>query len=241
MSESRHRDRASYFDPPYGLKKSPPIGLLSVVFSILGLSISTCGGALGAEAGHPTIPKMDINCSVLAAAPTKVRSNVPSILDAARLKYPPPYMRVESRNVAWRMFMPSSWTIWRSYMSFSKRARGGGGTFGVYALSSIVGPAGGAAGALLWAKATECRTVEVWGLKEPSSAVQSTPSTNDPNATITFRITPPSSGSAGNCSAWKYHKGKAPKPKRIIRPKKVAGRILISLAGTHTHQLCLVV
>jgi hypothetical protein len=127
---------------------------------------------------------------------------------------------VELWNVSLLELRPSNCITWLTKMLPSEIDRGGGGTTGVNGFSSNRG-----AGGLLWAKAKDCRTVETWGLPKPKKDAQSTPSTNDPNATVMFRITPPSSGSAGNCTVWKYHEGEAPKPQRIIRPKKSAGKI----------------
>lgn len=106
---------------------------------------------------------------------------------------------------------------WRGYSSI------GGGVVagGDWGVGAFLGP-----GEVVWAKAKDrCTTVEVWGL---TSDMHTAPSTNEQSKGVYLRITPPSSGRAGNCTEWKYREGEAPpiKPRRIIRPKRQAVRQL---------------
>jgi hypothetical protein len=205
------RDRAvgvvAHFEP-YGLTKFPLRGAVRLAVLIIGVFGSIVGGWLGRVAGQPINPNAPRNWTVLAAAPTKLKFTLPEIVAFSSLYAPPPYSKVTLLNLQFTHSVPSSaWVIPLNPPPLNTLPLSGG-TVGM--APSIFTATG------FWAK-TGCRKVEVWGLSK--KYMQMAPSKNDPNAIVSFRITPPSSGKAGDCTVWKYRDGKAPwKPKRIIPP-----------------------
>jgi hypothetical protein len=244
MARSNHRDRAvnRYLVPLYGLLKSPAIGLVRVVVSTIGTFGLIGTFLLGTAAGQPNNPINFRKATVFAAAPINWIFKVPPKVAFCKKKAPPPYRIVVLTKRSLRDVTPSSSNIWSKYSLPSAIIRGAGGTVGVKTLPFN----GSGAGVFVWAKdhgTKNCRVVDVWGLNDPSKPANSIPSTNEPSGMVVFRITPPSSGNAGNCTEWKYHDGEAPqKPKRIIRPKKQKQQS--SLVGRRNrlyHRMCLVI
>jgi hypothetical protein len=182
------------------------VGFSALVFLICGAF--GFGVSCGTD-GPGTTPSSRSRLSVLRAAPLSARPLMESV-QSSHLNWPPAYVNTTSLNTQPLQLIPSKlWTPpWKRFASVvALRA----GTLGSAPNSRK----------LPWS-AEACTTVDLWIPK-----VQSTPSTNESSdaATAFLLITPPSSGEAGNCTIWKYREGEAPKPKRIIRPKKTETRI----------------
>ena len=211
MTSSRNRDRAKfYFVPEYGATKSPLSSfsrLALLMIGVFGLTSGACGFA-----GHPIIPKVLSNPSVFAAAPTNLSWTGGTTVESVRLYAPPPYTNVTPLYTLLLERNPSRGTSALRNVLCDDPELPSGGTRGTAACQTS--PMSG-----IWAKAKpDCRTVEMWF---PNKDMQSAPTTNDPNASVTVRITPPSSGKAGNCTVWKKHYGVRPKSgkARIVQPK----------------------
>ena len=182
--------------PPYGLRRSPIMGVARVTVFMVGVLGSTIVGWAGCFAGQPIRPNVLRNWAVFAAAPTSLTFTEPDILTLSSLKAPPPYSNTTLLNEHPVHVIPSGRYVLPFIVEFDSTTFGGSTT-------------GTAPPTSTWANA-ECRNVEVWGLPSPDSEVQTTPNTNDPNAMVTFLITPPSSGVTGDCTEWEYHNGGPP-------------------------------
>jgi hypothetical protein len=192
----------SYFWP-YGLTKSPrraTFKLVVVIIGALGLGLGIFGGA----AGQPIRPNALRNVAVLLAAPTKCIPTVPCISAFSRLYAPPPYSNVTSVYVLFLALTPSRRTVPPLVPLSDITIPLKGGTIGT------------AFGNAAWAKSSGCRLVEAWF---PNAIAQSTPATNDANASVDFRITPPSRGYRGDCTKWVYHYGTAPSKQSDSKPQ----------------------
>ena len=204
MVKLRGRDRAGttghYFDAPNADLNVPCSGVLRVAVLIIG-ALGFASGSFGVASGHPIIPKSCRNCAVLSAAPISSILTVPCSVAFCRTNAPPPYRIVESLYKSPSDTRPSSLINWPMLALCCETLYGNFGTIGVHAFPP------GVSSARSWAKA-DCRKVEVWF---PSADMQRAPSTNDPNAKVTLRITIPPSGKTGDCTVWKYHQGSKPK------------------------------
>ena len=181
-----------------GLRAHWPYGLIKSVFTVslrlAFLSIGSLGlicGLGGCAFGQPTNPKDVKNAKVFAAAPLNRILTGGVTVTFSSLYAPPPYLKVTLTNFSPLVSSPSTgysvfatvpWpptTIWRS-----------GGTTGT-APETATKP---------WAN-TDCGDVDVWF---PQKNMTTAPSVNDPNATVTIRISPPLNDDS-NCRTWRYH------------------------------------
>jgi hypothetical protein len=77
-----------------------------------------------------------------------------------------------------------------------------------------------------WSKEA-CAKVDVW-FPESMRNVQQAPTMNDPNATVTFDITPPLRQTNEECSVWVYHYGDP--PHKFKRKNKDIGKPVLAVA-----------
>jgi hypothetical protein len=156
----------------------------------LALSIGAlfCGGLCGALfAGHPNNPNMFKNTAVLDAAPVSCIEGGPTNCGSKIENSPPPYNNVVRSKTHRRQRTPS--TRYEASIKWepSTEIFLNGGTVGVPSLFT----------AKPW---DGCANVEVWF---PSKYIDMAPTMNDPNATVTFRISPPNN--LFECGVWTYH------------------------------------
>lgn len=233
MTSSRRRDRTKIYFPEYALAKFPVTSVFRLALWMTGV-LGLVGGGAGAASGQSPYPNMFQKASVLAAAPTSSTCVFPPNLARTSWNAPPPYRMWELMNISPVERIPSSSYNTPPSMLFSLNTRDKGGTTGTYGLV----PAGATGdgddvdfAGDSWAKATSgCTKVEMW-FPFPKSDMQTAPTMNDPNATITVRITPPSSGNAGNCVVRKNHYRVRPKAKTRIR--EGAKSTTAGLTGEH--------
>jgi hypothetical protein len=190
---------------PYGLIKS-----CLTIFVISTLTFSGCLG--GGECGVLnllTSEKYVVSAKVFAAAPKSFSLIDPENLAFSNLNAPPPYSKVTSSKVFPSVFKPSSATLPCNMLLPMK-------------LGCMGGTDGTALGVTpIWAKAG-CTTVDVW--LPDNRSINTAPTINDPNASITLDITPPSRCSQNkdsNCVIYRYHHGNP--PPLMKRKKKFFG------------------
>jgi hypothetical protein len=200
MASLRHRDSAFSYFPEYGLTNVPLIAVFRVALWMTGVLGLVAGGVFGAAA-QPIIPRLFSSANVLPAAPMNWRFVSPSNVELRSKYAPPPYRIVTLRNMLSYTMNPSRSIVWPAIMlPPSSFATVTGGTIGTHRLTR---------GEAVWAKAkSDCRKVEIWF---PNKDMQTAPTMNDPTASVTVRITPPSSGGAGNSTVWKKHYRVRPK------------------------------
>jgi hypothetical protein len=190
---------ANRYFPLTALTKSPSTPRLAVM--ILGALGLTCGVAL---AGQPSNPNACKNCAVFNAAPTNLMLTGNFTFVFAKLYAPPPYSMVKSWSVHPLHDVPSNPRV------ILLTSTPGWSVIPMTGITTGIAPpfldtASGDVPVMDWPLVDACANVEVWF---PRKNMLAAPSANDPNASITFVITPPS-GDAGDCGVWKYHyKGK---------------------------------
>jgi hypothetical protein len=176
-----------YFEPLYGLAKSPVISCLTLaVFSIGLLGFGAGGCWLAARA----CTKLK-NATVFAAAPVKFTRTGPENLNRVNVNAPPPYSRTELVKSQSVQLLPSTIRVKPLTPIFSKFLVMGG-TTGTPMPTTRRGGLGGS-----------CARVDVW-MPESMKNIQQAPTINDPNASVALLITPPSDG-LSNCAEWTYH------------------------------------
>jgi hypothetical protein len=112
---------------------------------------------------------------------------------------PPLYSRTTSLNMHSLHSMPSSCCVTPKKRPRAKSLCCKGGTTGI--AYGKPAPAGGVL--------DSCAHVDVW-LPENTNNVVRAPTMNDPNASVTLDITPPSESPRGDCAIWVYHYGNSP-------------------------------
>jgi len=200
-------DTLKSYLPFTALTKSPSTSKLAVM--ILGALGLTCGLAF---AGQPSNPNDCKNCAVFSAAPINLMLTGNLTFVFTKLYAPPPYSIVKSWSVHPLQDVPSNpsvilLTSTPGWMVTLMTGR----TIGIS--PSFRDTASGDLPVMDWPLVDPCANVEVWF---PSRNMLAAPSANDPNASVTFVISPPS-GDAGDCGVWKYHHGGSDRTERIIR------------------------
>lgn len=204
---SENRDRAGYFRT---LAKSLLVcfsNFTVVTVGLLGLIGSA--GIIGVFAWQGNRLNAWRNPIVFKAGPTNCKLMFPPILLAGRAYAPPPYFKVTLSNSQLKHSRPSKSIGMLAYREPSSLFPDNGGMIGTNGLRWAGAGAAWGGADFVWAKAG-CRTVDVWF---PKKNMQSAPNMNDPNATVTIRITPPSDRNS-SCTNWRTHYGSAPKGKR---------------------------
>jgi hypothetical protein len=161
----------------------------------LALSIGAlfCGGVCGALfAGHPNNPNMLRNTAVFDAAPVSCIDGGLTNCDSTIENSPPPYNNIVRSKTHRRQRTPATRNESSVKWEPSTEIFLNGGTVGVP--SMFMAKPGGAKP---WG---DCANVEVWF---PSKNIDMAPTMNDPNATVTFRISPPNN--VFECGVWTYH------------------------------------
>ena len=194
------------------------LGVASWIVSAFRLavwSVGLLGIACGCCLGQPSNPKLANSNTVFLEAPSNLKLTTPDRFKSFRLKLPPEYRIVAppSSTQLVQLGPSRSRKLLGPKLLNSTSLKGTSGTLGAASLFRTSVP--------VWAASARCRTVDVW---LPSKDVTKTPSANDPNASVTLRITPPLSGEAGDCTVWKYHYGVRPK-KRRKSDKKIVRQV----------------
>jgi hypothetical protein len=176
----------------YGLTKLTVIGCFAVaVFSVGFLGIGGFGGT------PLVIPsKKGSTAIVFAAAPFNTTRIVPENLQLVKANAPPEYDNVTFSKKHPVQFKPSS--SCGTFLSTNPVCDVViGGTTGTPPSEMAV-----------WAS-TGCSRIDAWFPESMKNALQA-PTINDPNASVTLDITPPSGDSRGDCAVWVYHYGNPP-------------------------------
>ena len=140
-------------------------------------------------------------CRAFRAAPVNFTSICPVKVGFTSRYAPPAYVRTALWNLQRSQFRPSSaWPTPVKELSAIILLVGRGGTTGSTPAMSIP----------TWAQEADgCSRVGVWFPEDTKSNVLAMPNTNDPNASLTVRITPPPSFSGLDnpepCSMRYYH------------------------------------
>jgi hypothetical protein len=156
-------------------------------------------GALGScFAGQPSNPNVLRNPAVFNAAPlSSIRTG--GVIVVLRKTYPPPpYCKVTFDSAHPSQETPSTrYLMLDNFAPLTTRLPSGGTTGSAPSICINVRVGADVAGDC-------CANVEVWF---PTSNTDMAPSVNDPNASVTFDISPPENG---ECGKWKWHYGEHP-------------------------------
>jgi len=185
-----------HFNPS---KLTQLIGLLVIALSAIMLGL--LGGCIGLGAGGlGTTPIKRSMLNVFRAAPFNwICGEVERMAHSLHLKAPPAYVKTPALIPHFSQSIPSSG--WTSLVNvLPSRRIASGKTSGSRAqkdapeawIPDITTP---------W---DACTRVDIWMSKSPKDATQ-TPTINDPDASATLVITPPSKRKSGNCTEWLYH------------------------------------
>jgi hypothetical protein len=183
------------------MKRYCPALTRVIEVSSLSLAIVTSGAfglnglPFGCALGSAKAPVSNRNFTVLSAAPrssTCLDLNVQPIQEYS----PPAYVRTFPANIhVWQLSPSKDWGAPGPKNAPLTEVVDSGGTLGARSPKLIT----------VWAK-TGCAVIDVW---DPNKYMQQTPNANDPNASVTLDITPPSSPKS-RCTIWKWHGEAAP-------------------------------
>jgi hypothetical protein len=176
---------------PYGLSRLT----LTVLVAVAICGIGACGlGWIGGFAVRRA-PNMRSKVTVFAAAPVSFKRKFFDTDTSLKLKAPPPYVNDTFSNLQPLQDRPSNCCVTPTQSDSVKLRLPSGGTLGISPGADT---------------AEDCAKVDAW-FPASTKNIMEAPTINDPNASVTLDITPPSEDSNGeNCAVWVYHYGKPP-------------------------------